>query len=215
MSETQASAREDLEAWRALQPTNVYESNRLLNRLLDHHLGDARHAAHREHLMTFGEKVMTKLDPAAIVGNRPWNLPRLERWSPIGERIEAIEHHPTHAVCGEAIYQDGRVIAVYEEPAANTLAQAVFYLSSHTGEAGHNCPVACTAGVVKALSAAGSAEMRCSPDMCATSMTKMQPERASSKNAAIVAHPATSTMSPSSSERSSTRCRSNPRRRRP
>ncbi len=160
MSETQASAREDLEAWRALQPTNVYESNRLLNRLLDHHLGEARHAAHREHLMTFGEKVMTKLDPAAIVGNRPWNLPRLERWSPIGERIEAIEHHPTHAVCGEAIYQDGRVIAVYEEPAANTLAQAVFYLSSHTGEAGHNCPVACTAGVVKALSAAGSPELQ-------------------------------------------------------
>lgn len=160
MSETQASARADLHAWQDLQPANVYQSNRLLQRLLRHHLGAARHQDHEAHLSTFGELVMSKLDPAAIIGNRPWNLPRLERWSPIGERIEAIEHHPTHATCGEAIYEDGRVIAVYSEPASNTLAQAVFFLSSHTGEAGHNCPVACTAGVVKALSAAGSPELQ-------------------------------------------------------
>lgn len=160
MSETQARARHDLQAWQEMQPTNVYLVNRLLQRLLDHLLGPEGHAERRDHLTTFGHKVMSKLNPAAILGNRPLNLPRLERWSPIGERIEAIEHHPTHGVCGEAIYEDGRVIAVYEQPASNTLAQALFFLSSHTGEAGHNCPVACTAGVVKAVSAAGSPELQ-------------------------------------------------------
>jgi len=58
--------------------------------------------------------------------------------------------------CGRAIYQDGEVIAAYADSPANLRAQALFYLSSHAGEAGHNCPVACTAGVVKALAGAGS-----------------------------------------------------------
>jgi acyl-CoA dehydrogenase len=160
MSETQARARLDLQGWQELQPANVYLANRQLRRLLDHLLGADRHAIHRDHLSAFGGKVMSKLDPAAIIGNRPLNLPRLERWSAIGERVEAIEHHPTHGTCGEAIYEDGRVIAVYKEPASNTLAQALFFLSSHTGEAGHNCPVACTAGVVKAVSAMGSPELK-------------------------------------------------------
>jgi alkylation response protein AidB-like acyl-CoA dehydrogenase len=160
MSETQRQARADLQNWQESQPSNVYTANPQLERLLAHHLGAAGLAAARPHLERFGGLVMSKLDPAAIVGNRPWNLPRLDRWSAIGERQEAIEHHPSHGTCGEAIYEDGRVIAVYENPASNTLAQALFYLSSHAGEAGHNCPVACTAGVVKALQAVGSDELK-------------------------------------------------------
>jgi acyl-CoA dehydrogenase len=160
MSETQTRARADLQSWQESQPSNVYAANHQLQRLLGHHLGDEGMAAAQDHLDRFGELVMSKLDPAAIIGNRPWNLPRLDRWSPIGERQEAIEHHPSHGTCGEAIYEDGRVIAVYKNPGSNTLAQALFYLSSHAGEAGHNCPVACTAGVVKALQAVGSAELK-------------------------------------------------------
>lgn len=100
------------------------------------------------------------LDEAAIVNNRPHNLPLLDRWSPVGERTEDVEHHPSNHVCGRAIYQDGRVIAVYAEPPANLLAQTLFWISSHVGEAGHNCPVACTAGIARALGGAASDELR-------------------------------------------------------
>ena len=88
-------------------------------------------------------------DEAAIINNRVHNL-LLERYGDLGDRIESIEHHPAYHACGKAIYEDGKVIAAYKEEEPNLLAQALFYISSHVGEAGHNCPVACTAGVVKA-----------------------------------------------------------------
>jgi alkylation response protein AidB-like acyl-CoA dehydrogenase len=112
------------------------------------------------HFRHFGAVIAGPLDEAAKINNRPHNLPRLEGWNDIGERIEGIEHHPTYDQCGEAIYGDGRVIAAYAEEGSNLYAQALFYLSSHVGEAGHNCPVACTAGVVKVLQGVASDPLR-------------------------------------------------------
>ncbi|MGM0574312.1 MAG: acyl-CoA dehydrogenase family protein [Myxococcota bacterium] len=153
-------AREDLQEWQALQPENFYTSNRQMGRLLRRLMPADRLADGADHLARFGAVVGGPLDRAAEINNRHWNLPRLDRWSPIGERIEAIEHHPTFQDCGRHIYEDGRVIAAYGDSPANLHAQALFYLSSHAGEAGHNCPVACTAGVVKALQGAGSDALR-------------------------------------------------------
>jgi alkylation response protein AidB-like acyl-CoA dehydrogenase len=51
-------------------------------------------------------------------------------------------------------------MSVFGEPGSNLLALALFYLSSFNGEAGHNCPVACTAGVIKTLQYAGSDELK-------------------------------------------------------
>ena len=53
---------------------------------------------------------------------------------------------------------DRRAQIVRLTPHARAL--ALFFLSSHAGEAGHNCPVACTAGIVKALAAEGSKACR-------------------------------------------------------
>ena len=156
MGERHERARDDLRRWRESQPSNVYLINHQLQRLLRRLMGADALGAHAAHFEHFGAVVPTDLDAAAIINNRPANLPRLDRWSPIGERTEGIEHHPTYAACGRAIYQDGEVIAAYAHSPANLRAQALFYLSSHAGEAGHNCPVACTAGVVKALQGAGS-----------------------------------------------------------
>jgi len=160
MASNPLKAREDLHAWRERQPTNLFTSDRQLVRLLRATLGEERFAKHRAHFEAFGGVVAGPLDEAAIVNNRTTNLPELERWSPLGERIEAVAHHPSYHDCGRHIYEDGEVIAAYAEPASNTRAMALFYLSSHVGEAGHNCPVACTAGVVKALGAEGSEALK-------------------------------------------------------
>lgn len=160
MAEAHERAREDMHGWQQEQPKNFFRSNRQLERLLRSLLVGERFAAHEDHFAAFGAVVATELDAAAIVNNREGNLPRLDRYSPYGVRTEGIENHPAYDVCGRAIYERGEVIAAYAERASNLRAQALFYLSSHVGEAAHNCPVACTAGVAKILQGPASAELR-------------------------------------------------------
>ena len=160
MDDARSRGREALHAWRDTQPSNFYRENSHLKAVLARHWGNATLASYSATLDHYGAVVAKVLDQAAIQNNRHHNLPRLERYDDFGECVEGIEHHPSYHVCGKAIYEDGKVIASYAENHPNLLAQALFYLSSHVGEAGHNCPVACTAGVVKALQAAGSPELQ-------------------------------------------------------
>jgi alkylation response protein AidB-like acyl-CoA dehydrogenase len=160
MAEAHERARCDLHGWRESIPSNFHTSNRQLGRLLRALASPDHLARHGDHYARFGAVVATELDAAAIVNNREGNLPRLDRYSPYGVRTEGIENHPSYEICGRAIYEHGEVIAAYAEPHANLRAQALFYLSSHVGEAAHNCPVACTAGVVKVLQGPASAELR-------------------------------------------------------
>jgi len=51
-------------------------------------------------------------------------------------------------------------MSVYGSPGNNLLALTLFYLSSQNGEAGHNCPLACTAGVIKTLQFASSGALQ-------------------------------------------------------
>ena len=48
----------------------------------------------------------------------------------------------------------------YQEPGREVLAGAIAYLMDHNGEAGHACPVACTAGAVKLLQRLGTPEQQ-------------------------------------------------------
>ena len=163
---THVRARHDLTAWRDDQPDNFFLADHQLQRLARRLLGadgfasPDGFASNVALLTSFGAVAAGPLDEAAIVNNLDRNLPALDRWSPDGHRTEGIAHHPAYHACGRAIYEDGRLIAVYAKPPANTLAQLLFLISSHAGEAGHNCPVACTAGLVKALAAEGSPALR-------------------------------------------------------
>ncbi len=159
MQDARSRGRSALNEWRENQPKNFFDNNHLES-LLKRHWSPAQWQAHRPTLEHYGQVSAGPLDEAAIINNRGHNLPMLERYSDLGDRIESIEHHPSYHMCGKAIYEDGKVIAAYKEEQPNLLAQALFYLSSHVGEAGHNCPVACTAGVVKALRAMGSPELQ-------------------------------------------------------
>lgn len=159
MSSSRDRGRDDLKRWKELQSSNFFQTNLHLQRILKRIWGSS-YDSQKTHLEAFGEVAANQLDAAAVENNEHVNLPRLNRWSSIGERTESIAHHPSYHDCGKAIYEDGKIIQVYEKPASNVMAQALFYLSSHAGEAGHNCPVACTAGVVKALQKAGSNELQ-------------------------------------------------------
>ena len=88
---------------------------------------------------------MDVVDPAVEESER--NLPRLLE---NGE----IEFDPAYHRAGRAIWASGIVGAAAPEQAS------LFYLLAHAGEGGHACPVVCTAGLVRALKAHGSDELR-------------------------------------------------------
>ena len=79
------------------------------------------------------------------------NLPRLEKYDGIGRQIDSICFHPTYLDAGDIVYGTG-MMEMMSHPGGLLKALSLFFLTSHAGEAGHNCPVACTAGVIRILS---------------------------------------------------------------
>jgi hypothetical protein len=110
-------------------------------------------------LLDFGRVSATVVDLAARISNTTENLPRLRHYDWVGRGVSEVDYHPSYHEAGRAIYASG-VMSVYAEPGNNLLSLALFYLSSLNGEAGHNCPLAMTAGLIKLLQAEGSQPSR-------------------------------------------------------
>jgi alkylation response protein AidB-like acyl-CoA dehydrogenase len=151
--------RADLAEWERAQSVNFYETDLHLRNVLEFYWGADGLRAHAERLSKFGDEAAMIVDPAVRRANQAENLPRLDRYSATGERIEDVAHSADHHLAGRYIYGSG-AMSVYAEPESNLLALALFYLSSYNGEAGHNCPLACTAGVIKTLQYAGGEELK-------------------------------------------------------
>jgi alkylation response protein AidB-like acyl-CoA dehydrogenase len=153
-----AKGRDALAEWERSQPDDFYDSDRHLQNILEFYWGAERLKSHAERLSKFG-RMATAADRAVREANLPENLPRLERFSTVGARTEDVRHSSHHDSAGAMIYDSG-AMSVYAEPENNLLALALFYLSSYNGEAGHNCPLACTAGVIKTLQFAGDETLK-------------------------------------------------------
>ncbi len=151
--------RQQLADWERAQPENFFTSDQHLRDILAFYWGAEKLRAHEPRLTRFGGEAATVVDAAVRRANETHNLPRLERFNAVGARTEEVIHSADHHLAGRYIYGSG-ALAVYAEPGNNVLAQALFYLSSYNGEAGHNCPLACTAGVIKTLQYAASAELK-------------------------------------------------------
>ncbi len=151
--------REDLVDFEATQPANFFAADLHLQRVLGRWGGPAWLERWRGPLERFGADCATIIDAAVRQNNLTANLPALERFTAVGERCEEVAHHPSFHLAGRAIYGSG-MMAALAEPGGNLAALSHFYLSSHVGEAGHNCPLACTAGVIKVLGAVGGDELK-------------------------------------------------------
>jgi alkylation response protein AidB-like acyl-CoA dehydrogenase len=156
---TPADGREEIVRWERAQPSNYYLADDHLRMILEACWGDERLERHRLQLEKFGGEAATIVDAAVRRANEVENLPRLNRFSSSGARIEDVVHSLDHQIAGRYIYGSG-AMSVYSEPGNNLLALTLFYLSSQNGEAGHNCPLACTAGVIKTLERATSPELK-------------------------------------------------------
>jgi alkylation response protein AidB-like acyl-CoA dehydrogenase len=145
--------RGDLLSWDADRPKNFYDQN--LDRTLALRLGRERHQASREHLSKVGELSAVELPKLGLESNLDENLPRLERYSGLGERTESVVFHPSYHEQGRRIWATG-VLSGYKERGRETEQLTMLYLFAHNGELGHLCPIACTAGLIKLVQAVGS-----------------------------------------------------------
>lgn len=162
MGEQESAAvrgRDALVGWKADQPTNYFTSDTDLQRLLARLWGAEKYAAHQAALERFGGVCATVVEP--LVSELEWrgNMPRLERWDAIGRRTEEVVYDERAHVVGRHLYGSG-VIGALGEAGNSTYANALLYLSNQNGEAGHNCPIVCTMGLVRALREAASDEIK-------------------------------------------------------
>jgi hypothetical protein len=124
-----AQGRADLAEWERGQAVNFYETDLHLRSVLEFYWGADRLRAHAESLSKFGDEAAMIVDPAVRRANLAENLPRLDRYSATGGRIEDVAHSADHHLAGRCIYGSG-AMSVYAEPENNLLALALFYLSS-------------------------------------------------------------------------------------
>jgi len=151
--------REALEAWDEAKPDNAFEADPHFRRLIELYGDRTKHADLPEALREFGAEVAGPVDALARENDLRGNHPELNRYTDYGTRIEEIDHHPSYHEAGRYIYGSGLMAAYADHPNALGVLSR-FYLSSYNSEAGHNCPAACTAGVIRVLRELADDELR-------------------------------------------------------
>ena len=148
-----------LRRWEESKPTNFYEDDQHLRRVLAFRVDAARLAPVAPLLHQAGADAAGPVSRASALLDRPEHLPRLEPWNGIGERTEEIVFHPAYHEVGRLVWRS-RVLSLLGEPGNVALHTALAYLFAQNGEVPHLCPVACTSGLVKAIQRCGSDWMR-------------------------------------------------------
>jgi alkylation response protein AidB-like acyl-CoA dehydrogenase len=73
--------------------------------------------------------------------------------------VEEVVFHPSYHEAGRVFWSSG-VLAALAKPGNEVLSGGIAYLIDQHGEAGHACPVACTAGAIKLVQQVGSGDQK-------------------------------------------------------
>lgn len=149
-------ARQDLEAWREAVWGERLDDDGFFVGLVRRLGGDDRFLGH---LRQVHEAAGEELDALVNECNRDENLPRTRRHDGLGQPREEVVFHPAHHAVGRVFWASG-VLAGLAAPGSEVRCGAIAYLLDRHGEAGHACPVACTAGAIKLLQQVGSEDQR-------------------------------------------------------
>ena len=154
----QQDARDALREWRHGWCRDLVQSDGFLKRTIERLLPNG-HAVLEDELCKLSTRLGPSLDFLVRRNNQDANLPEVLSSDDFGAALEQVEHHPDYAAIGEVFWGSG-VLARLAEPGHEIEAGAVAYLLDHHGEAGHACPVACTAGAIKLIRELGTEAQR-------------------------------------------------------
>jgi alkylation response protein AidB-like acyl-CoA dehydrogenase len=152
------SARQDIDAWRAAAATNSFDSDPFFRRLLRRHLGD-RYPEVEPRLFLLAEETGVDFEQLVMDASRDENLPTVQRHDADGRAVEEVVFHPAYHEVGRVFWASG-ALATLGLPGSDVVSGALVYLLDQHGEAGHACPVACTAGAIKLIQRVGTDEQR-------------------------------------------------------
>ncbi len=148
-----AAGRDALARWRADRPANWFTDNSGLRDLAVRYLPEDTQSAALERLAAFGAE-MVAAEAEVERCNLDPHLPQLARWDGIGRRTEEVVFDPSYHTFGARLYGSG-VMGLTGRPERAVEQAALVTLASHHGEAGHVCPVACTAGMIGCIEHTG------------------------------------------------------------
>lgn len=140
--------RQALSIWLNQSHKNPYEDDFDLKHSVEFYFKD-RLELFKE-LSEYAEEVIKKLEPLIIENNLAQNLPRIERYDGIGQFVDQVIHHPFYEASGNIIY-GSRLLERMSIPGGLLEALLFMFISSQVGEAGHHCPIACSAGIIRVL----------------------------------------------------------------
>lgn len=148
-----ARGRQELIAWRSAFPKDFYAANSALRALVARHAPAADLAGLHGRLHAFGQ-AMGGAEGLVLRADQPATGPVLERWDALGRRQERVRFDGAYHEVGRLIYGSG-VMGLTGQKGRGVEQAVLIYLASHHGEAGHVCPLACTAGMIKAIQRVG------------------------------------------------------------
>ncbi len=146
--EKHTQARSHLNKWQQDITNNFYTADSLLDHTVDFSLPN--NPTLKSKLVKLGHQYAQNIEPLVAENDYRLNLPKLDNYDGLGNLTNNIKHHTNYTLVGDSIYGTGMMKNIAESGKL-TESLLLFYMSSHLGEAGHNCPVACTAGVIRVL----------------------------------------------------------------
>lgn len=146
-----ARGRNQLLAWRRDDTANWYADNRVLKALVAKHAGDSQ--ALHESLSQFARD-LAAAEPLVHRCSHDPHTPVLERFDAYGRRHERVRFDASYHEVGKIVYGSG-VMGLTGKAGGAVEQAALVILASHHGEGGHTCPLACTAGLIKAVQQVG------------------------------------------------------------
>lgn len=148
-SDPTEASRKALSNWQQDIKKNSYLNDGDLRHSVSYHLPEQFLLLEKE-LESFSHTILSDVEPLVLENNRPENLPRIAKYDAVGNPIETIVHHPSYITAGNLIYASGMLERMAKKGGLQE-GLFFFFLSSQVGEAGHNCPIACSYGLIRVL----------------------------------------------------------------
>ena len=154
----------DISTYTGLKNKNFFQVNTLLQRILKNVIPAQDHKAVFEHLEKFGDLQGSRVNDLLFEAYRDEKLGRFERFDESGNRVERIVYSEEMLEVKRLIYRSG-ITNLNTNPAWNRPFHihhryAGLFLSAMQGEAGLNCGLGMTEGLINLLKNVGTPQQR-------------------------------------------------------
>lgn len=155
----------DLTNYKGVMGRNFFLEDQLLKRIflreiIENHYEIEHIVDTWNHLSGFGNVAGSILNELAEIAHREENLPKIIHYNKVGERIDEIDYCSEQKQIRKISYDWGLVNLDFhpewKHPFTMFHRMALAYISNMNGEAGINCPLAMTDGMIRVIKALGT-----------------------------------------------------------